>query len=140
LEQLAELLGVELNEYQKLVAINDMEWIPGLQKAGVADDVITVIRQSDRCAQGVTPDDEAQAVRDIENLVAKGKKISLVCATNAISAYADRFYFNPGFEELLLILPAKAVYFGSRNNEIHNHIKGLGLVMYEPQYSQKTMA
>ncbi len=63
LEAVAKTLSVELGEYKELAALNLKERIAGLREAGVSQGVIDAIRLADRCSQGVTPDEEADAVR-----------------------------------------------------------------------------
>lgn len=67
LEQVASLLGVKLNRWQKLVALNDRGYIPALQEAGATEHEIAAIRDHDRCAQGLTADDRTSAERDIRS-------------------------------------------------------------------------
>jgi len=64
IEQVAKLLEVELNHWQKLVAANDRGYIPGLEQICATKEEIKKIREADKQAQGVTTEDEAKARRD----------------------------------------------------------------------------
>lgn len=61
LEQVAAILDVELNRYQKLVAANDKGYIPAMKVLGASKEEIDEIRRKDREAQGVTEEDEQKA-------------------------------------------------------------------------------
>ena len=67
IEQIAELLDIELNRDQLLIAANDKGYIPALEAAGATSDEILKIRKADRVAQGVTEEDERLAKLSIEN-------------------------------------------------------------------------
>ncbi len=124
IEQVAEELGVPLNRYQQLVAVNDKWWIPGLQKAGATKGEIETIRISDRCAQGITPDEEAQAVRDIQAAEWRGRKCIVRCKKHT-SCYTDRMFGT--YDELIVAAPDKWIYFGPRHHEINKLIHDAGL-------------
>ena len=54
LEQVASVLGVELNRKQRLIAANDVGYIPAMKALMATDEEIAEIRREDRRAQGVT--------------------------------------------------------------------------------------
>ena len=54
LEQVAELFGVKLDRWQRLVAANDKGYIPEMKKMCATDEEIEAIREADRKAQGVS--------------------------------------------------------------------------------------
>lgn len=120
IEQVAQLLNIPLNPYQQLVAANDKGWIPALIAAGAPQGVIDAIRMSDRCAQGVSPDDEAQAVRDVENAETKGRKIRIT-TKKVTSAIGDRLYGR--FDEVLNCGPDKWIYTGPKHREIFEAVQ-----------------
>ncbi len=72
LEQIAKIFGIELNRFQKLVAINDKSYIDGLKRFGATDVEIEYIRKLDREAQGVTEEDEYLATISIESSIKIG--------------------------------------------------------------------
>jgi len=125
IEQVAEILGHELNRYERLVAENDKGWIPALLAAGASQGEVDTIRLADRCAQGVTPDDEAQAVRDIAGAEWRGRKVFIRCPRGVTSALTDRLYGQ--FDEALTAAPDKWIYYGPRARDIHVHVHAGGL-------------
>ena len=64
--QVAELIGVELTRYQRLVAANDAGYIPAMIAAGATEEEIAEVRRADRKAQGVTEEQEMQAAEAIK--------------------------------------------------------------------------
>lgn len=92
IEVVAEKLEVELNQYQKLVAVNLKGWIPGLEALNTPKGVIEAIRQSDRCAQGITPDHEAGAVRAWKNRQIIGDLNIVKVKESKCAPFTDRFY------------------------------------------------
>jgi hypothetical protein len=112
LEQVADELGIQLSRYQRLVAENDKGYIPAMEVFGATAGEIEVIRQQDRCAQNVTPDDEAQAVEDIENAEWRGRKVLIRCPKGSTSAHTDRLYGR--YDECLTVSPTKWIYFGRK--------------------------
>ena len=126
IEQIAALLGHQLNRYERLVAENDKGWYLALFAAGATKGEAETIRLADRCAQGVTPDHEAQAVRDIATAEWKGRKVFIRCPLGSSSALTDRLHGR--FDEALMASTEKWIYFGHRAKQIHEfvHARGLG--------------
>ena len=112
IEAVAEKIGVELNQYQKLVAVNLKGWIPGLEAQNTPKGVIEAIRQSDRCAQGVTPDHEAGAVRGWKNRKIIGDLVVVNVKESKCSPFTDRFYGQ--YQNLLVVGEDKEVNFFGR--------------------------
>jgi len=115
IEQVAALLGVELTRHQLLVAANDKGWIPALKSMGATENEIKIVRAQDRLSQGVTPDQEAQAVADIKAAEVRGGKWLVRCPQGATSAITDRLYGQ--YSELLTVdgLNGKWIYYGPRH-------------------------
>lgn len=65
IEQVASLLGLKLDRRQQLVAANDKGYIPAMKEMGATQDEIDEIRKADREAQGVTDEEEAEALKSI---------------------------------------------------------------------------
>ena len=63
IEQVAKLLGVELNGWQRKVAINDKAYIPGLLNDRTNIEEIKKIRRNDRDAQRLSEEDFEKAKR-----------------------------------------------------------------------------
>jgi hypothetical protein len=74
IEQVAKLLDINLNSYQKLIAANDKGHIPGLIRAGASYNQIIEIRKKECDIQRVTKNDWVKAREAIKN----GEKINNV--------------------------------------------------------------
>lgn len=124
LEQVADLLGIELTRHQILVAENDKGWIPGMERVGASPDEIKIVRAQDRLSQGVNPEQEAQAVRDLEGAEWKNRKVLIRCPKGATSALTDRLYGQ--FDEAITIdgLSGKWIYYGSRHQKFFDLTNG----------------
>ncbi len=129
IEQVAEELGVKLNRYLRLVAANDKAWFPGLKTAGATTGEADVIRQADRCAQGVTPDDEAQAVRDIESAERRGGKVLVRTSLSSyqVSPISDRLYRHA--KEWLIAASNAWIYVGFRHFSIFAYLEDKNLLV-----------
>ena len=92
LEQICELLNIKMSRKLQLIAINDTQHIKGMVAFGATDAEIEAIRQRDRKMQGVTPEDEALAMKSIENQTIQGDIIIIYAKTDKFSAIADRVY------------------------------------------------
>lgn len=93
LEQVAEIIGVRLTDYEKLVAANDRGYIPAMEKAGASKEQIAEIRQKDRAAQGVTPEDEKAAEEAIKyHLTTIGDLRIVQTSSPRFSPVCDRLY------------------------------------------------
>jgi hypothetical protein len=125
LQQVAGLVGVELNRHQRLVAANAIGYIPGMEAMGAQPDEIAIVRAQDRCCQGVTPDDEAQAIRDLAaaqwSMGRFGRRILLPYRTASPTAQIDRVYMlglDKRPAEQLYTGP-KWIYFGPQHQQLH---------------------
>jgi hypothetical protein len=92
LEQIAKIFGIELNRFQKLVAINDKSYIDGLKRFGATDVEIEYIRKLDREAQGVTEEDEYLATISIESSIKIGDITVVKSLTDKFSPIIDKLY------------------------------------------------
>ena len=101
LEQVAELFGVKLDRWQRLVAANDKGYIPEMKKMCATDAEIEKIRRADRKAQGVSLEEEKSA--DALVLQCEKSDSTAICTTKNgyfqiettlkhISPLVDRFY------------------------------------------------
>ena len=124
IEQVAALLGIELTDHQLLIAANDKGYIPAMKAAGASENEIKIVRAQDRLAQGVTPDQEAQAVADILAAQIRGQKYLVACPKGATSAITDRLFGR--YTELITVdgLNGKWIYFGPRHMEFYALTEG----------------
>lgn len=124
IEQVATLLGVELTRHQTLIAANDKGWIPAMLAMGASDNEIKIVRAQDRLSQGVTPDQEAQAVSDINGAEVQGTKWLIRCPKGSTSAITDRIFGQ--YTELLTIdgQNGKWIYFGPRHMQFYSLTEG----------------
>ncbi len=132
-ELLADVIGTELTPYQRLIAANKAGSLEPLRdelrRQGIAPESamgkswVTVIRLINRCAQGVTPDDEAQAIRDLALAERRGDKALVRYSTHLWTPQADRLLADPDSKEHLHA-PASGdgrwVYYGPRRKAFHN--------------------
>lgn len=120
IEQVAALLGIKLSRHQILIAANDKGYIPALIATGASENEIKIVRAQDRLAQGVTPDQEAQAVADIATAEVRGSKWLIRCPKGSTSAITDRVFGQ--YTELLTVDEhnGKWIYFGARHLEFYS--------------------
>jgi len=69
--QVLTLLGVPTTRWDELIAANDAGWFPGLQAIGATTEEMAAVRAADRSAQGITPEQEAEAERALSTPVEK---------------------------------------------------------------------
>ena len=123
IEQVAVLLGVELNHYQMLIAANDAGYIPAMKAMGATENEIRQIRLLDRQAQGVTEQDEKLAEESIKKYLMREQGITVVKSlTSKFSAITDRLYPT---EQLLIYNDKELTYYGKNVNKISRHFKEL---------------
>jgi len=108
IEQVADLLGIELNRWQQLIAANDRGYIPGLKTAGATAEEIEAIRKLDRRCQGVSEDEEIKAEAICRGFKSRGKLDVLRIPFSHTSPITDRLF---GQYENLLILTAVDINF-----------------------------
>ncbi len=111
LEQVATVLGVKLNRFQELVAANDKGYIPAMKALGASEKEIKDIREKDRAAQGITPEDERLAEHSIKNhLYHRGDLLVVKSETPHFSAICDRLY---PYNSLLVYNDSKWTIYGA---------------------------
>lgn len=113
--QVLDLLGLEPTRYQRLVAANDCGYIPAMLSMGATAEEVAAVRLADRSAQGITPEQEAEAERALGcREVING--VTVVRMSHSKTAtIADRL-FNPEEEQRLLILSGdgESNFFGKK--------------------------
>jgi len=94
IEQIAELLGVELNREQRLISANDRAYIKGMLEMGATDEEIRSIRERDRKAQGVTEEDERLAEISLKHFSHRYSSDLIIVynLSSKISPIIDRLY------------------------------------------------
>lgn len=115
LEQVAEIIGVKLKgQRYRLVIANDVAHIAGMRACCAPDDAINQIRLEDRRAQGVTPEDEEQAARDLISLRMESGVGIVQTELEHFSPIADRIQL-PG---LLIYNATSLTYYGKGAREV----------------------
>lgn len=61
--QVLTLLGIEPTRLDRIVAANDSGWFAGMQAIGATAEEMEAVRAMDRAAQGITDEQETEAVR-----------------------------------------------------------------------------
>ncbi|MEN4045375.1 CorA family divalent cation transporter [Sulfurimonas sp. NWX367] len=107
LQQLAKILGLDLNRWQQLVAANDAHYISGLKQLCATPEEIEKIRKADRIAHGVTLEDEAAAKQSLQTL--NGQNI-IYSHTSHFSTISDRVCNE--FTHYVIYNDEKIVFYG----------------------------
>jgi hypothetical protein len=114
---LLELPRERWTRWHELVAANDRAYVPGLVAAGATREEIARVRAADRAAQGITPEDEAEAERAIARAsrLCDGRLTVVRAAHARLAAVEDRLrpeLGGPGALNLLLIAPDEVDFAG----------------------------
>lgn len=118
LQQTADLLDVEMSYFYKLVAANDVAYIPGMKQLGATEQDIIRIRTLDRKCQGVTDEDEAAAEKSIkENMRIHNGLTTVRSYTTSFSPICDRLY---PYDSLLVYTDKEATYYGTKVCQLKN--------------------
>ncbi|SHO80604.1 hypothetical protein MNB_SV-15-1324 [hydrothermal vent metagenome] len=92
ISQIANLLNIKLNRYQKLVSLNDSGYIPAMIDFGATIEEIEDIRKKDRYYQGVTSRDEELAEESISQMQKKGDIYIIKSKSDKFSPIIDELY------------------------------------------------
>ncbi len=106
--QVLELLGKKPIREQELIAHNDVGHIEAMKCFGATKEEILDIRQRDRATQGVTPQEEAQALEEIENIKEENALYVLETSLDKFSPIVDNFEKRP----FLLYSQKSLTYYG----------------------------
>ena len=110
LEQVAQLVDIQPNRYQQLVAANDKGYIPAMQQLSATVDEIADIRKRDRVAQGITAEEEMLGEKSIsENLGRRGSLTIVKSLISHFSPICDRLY---PYQRLLVYNDFEWMYYG----------------------------
>jgi len=110
IEQIAKLLNIKLNRYQKLVALNDKGYIPAMEKFGATKEEIESIRQKDRFYQGVTKEDEKLAKESLKNIEIINNIKIIYALCDKFSAISDRIYPT---KDYIIYNDKKIIFYGN---------------------------
>jgi hypothetical protein len=116
LEQVAQLLGVQLDRWQHLVAVNDRAYFPGLESANATPAEVAQVRRHDLEAQGLGPDHRRQAESDIAAATWIGRSAIVACPNGSNSWHSDLLY--PRADQWLLIGPDEWNYSGPNHRAL----------------------
>ena len=121
--QVLDLLGLEPSRYQQLIAANDSGYIPAMLAMGASADEVAAVRLADRAAQGITPEQETEAVRAIAAAKVVNGVTIVKMAHSKTATVCDRL-FSLEQEQRLLILSAdgESNFFG--NGELCLKLQG----------------
>lgn len=122
IEQIAELIGVELNRYQKLVAANDKGYIPEMMKAGASREEADEIRSNDRLAQGISSDENEIAREALKTLKTENGVIVVQTQSVHFSPIVDMLF---PFEHLIVYNATEFTYYGCKSEKLGLHFKQL---------------
>lgn len=100
--QVLNLLGLQPSRRQQLIAANDTGYIPGMLALGATPEEVAEVRLLDRSAQGITPEQEAEAERAIAAATVVNGVTIVRMAHSKTAPVCDRLY--TGKEQRLLIL------------------------------------
>ncbi|MCK6685092.1 MAG: hypothetical protein L6R30_22035 [Thermoanaerobaculia bacterium] len=120
LHQVFVLLGLPASRWTRwydLVSVNDWAYLPGLMEFGATKEEIEDVRRRDRAAQGVTPEEEAGAIRAIERAEYRfgGRLIVVRIASHRTSPVTDRLEpLRPGLgaENVFIVSPGEVNFSG----------------------------
>lgn len=121
LEQVATLLGLEMDRHMQLVAANDSRYIPGMIKLVASREEIDDIRRADRAAQGVSEGDESLAEKSLESCEGNIYDLYVVKSlTSKFSTICDRRY---PYRRLLIYNDDVAEFYGEGVNDLTSLFK-----------------
>lgn len=111
--QVLDLLGLEPSHWQQLIAANDCGYIPAMLAQGATAEEVAAVRLADRSAQGITPEQEAEAEKAISCREVVNGVTVVRMAHSKTATVCDRL-FSEGEEQRLLILSedGEANFFG----------------------------
>lgn len=117
IEQVADLLGITLNNDQQLVAANDKGYIPAMEAMGATPKEIEDIRSRDRKAQGAIDEDERLGEKSIkEHSYYKGDLLIVKSLTNRFSTITDRLWGKTN--KLLIYNEESLTYYGQNIDKL----------------------
>jgi len=121
IEQLFEYLALpapQWTRWRELVAANDRGHIAGMLACNATPEEIEQVRQADRAAQGITPEEEAAGFKAMEEReVHAAGELTVVRLPHARTATVtdpmDPALGGPGYRNLLVLCPESTYFYGS---------------------------
>ena len=120
LHQVFDLLALPPERWTRwfdLVVANDSGYIPAMAALGASTEEMVRVRAADRAAQGITPEEDAQGQRAVDQATSMAEgRLTVVRLEHAHTAtVTDRLHTElggPGYENLLVISPDEVNVFG----------------------------
>ncbi len=88
--QICDLLGVEPTRRDLLVAANDVGMAKAMREMGATETEINKIRYQDRACQGITPEQEEQAIEALSSAKEIGGILFVTCEHSKTATILDR--------------------------------------------------
>ncbi|MBR5599143.1 MAG: hypothetical protein IKW39_03785 [Alphaproteobacteria bacterium] len=101
--QVADLLGLEKTRDMELIGANDSGYIPAMIKLGASDEEIARVRRRDRMAQGITEEQEKEAVRALNESTEVVDGVTVVRMKHSKTATVSDRLFDMNKPQNLLI-------------------------------------
>ncbi len=99
--QVLNLLGLEPNRYQQLIAANDSGYIPAMMAMDVTPEEVAEVRLADRSAQGITSEQEAAAEIAIASREIVGRLTIVRLSHSKSATVTDRLFGQ--YDQLLVL-------------------------------------
>jgi len=106
--QVLELLDKKPTREQELISANDVGHIEAMKCMGASDEEIKNIRQRERIIQGITKQDEEEALKEIEAVVQENGIYIIETALDSFSPIVDNFEKRP----LIVYSKKSFTYYG----------------------------
>lgn len=114
--QVLELIKKPASREDILIALNDEGYIPALKTAGASPEEISWVRALDRSCQGITPEQEKEGERAVQERQELPSGLIIVhCSHSKTAPIVDRIFEIQGDKQNLLIISedGESNYFGS---------------------------
>ncbi len=112
--QVADLLGIERTRDMELIGANDSGYIPAMIKLGASQEEIYRVRRRDRMVQGITEEQEQEAVRALTESLSVVNGVSIVRMKHSKTAIITDRLFDENKPENILVFSedGEINYFG----------------------------
>lgn len=125
LEQICSILKVAMTPFMRVIAANDVGYIPAMLEMKATADEVAKVRELDRKGQGITRKHEIEAERAIASAEKEGHLTVIRMAHSKCATVTDRLF---GQYENLLVLSAdgETNFFGTGElcEALHNRFGG----------------